>query len=52
MSKKLVFFARPADRSLKAFKEWIRGMAKSLGCDDDDMTEEECVQAWREFWKE
>jgi hypothetical protein len=52
MSKELVFFARPADRSLKAFKGWIQGMAKALSSDDDDMTEEEWMQAWQEFWEE
>ena len=43
------------DRSLDGFKDFVTGMAQALGASDDgedDMTEEEWVQAWREFWED
>lgn len=50
-------FSRPADRSLVAYKEWIRGMYEalmtqaSLPVEEDDMTKEEWVSSWKNFWK-
>ncbi len=40
-----VFFARPADRSLEAFKDWINSMAAAVGA-TDEISEEE----WQAFW--
>ncbi len=44
-----IFFSRPADQSLAAYKAWIRGMTAHLG-GIDDLTEAEWEAAWREFW--
>ncbi len=44
-------FSRPADRSFAAYKEFLRGMTAALG-GEDNLTEEELRQSWREFWSE
>jgi hypothetical protein len=45
------FYGRPADRSLQAYKDFIRGMTLALDPDaKDDMTEARWQQAWKEFW--
>lgn len=40
------------DRSLQAYKDWILGMVRALRGDDcgSDMTEEDWVRDWKEFW--
>jgi hypothetical protein len=44
-------YGRPADRSLQAYKNFIRHMTLALNPDaKDDMTEEQWRQAWEEFW--
>ncbi len=43
-------YSRPIDRSLEAYKAWIRSMVTALGGQDDDMTDAEWEAAWREFW--
>jgi hypothetical protein len=42
--------SRPKDKSLEAFKAWIREITKSLGGSEEEMTEEEWVQGWKDFW--
>ena len=53
-TRRPIFFSRPADRTLEAFKEWIAGMAKALGDNTDDAsgepTEDEWREGWRRFW--
>lgn len=44
-------YSRPLDRSLDAYKAWIRRMVAALGgSGEDTMTEAEWEEAWREFW--
>ncbi len=53
--RKPLFFSRPKDKSLEAFKAWINEMAQKLGVKQSDkkseMTEEEWVESWKKFWK-
>jgi hypothetical protein len=47
------FLSRPADKSLAAYKRWIRGMTGALGGDEsDDMTEEKWQESWKKFWSD
>lgn len=48
--KKLIFFSRPADRSLVAYKDWINSMTKALGAPDDALSEEDWEKEWQKFW--
>jgi hypothetical protein len=46
-----VFFSRPADKSLKAFGEWLNEMTVALGgSTTDDLTPEELKADWLECW--
>lgn len=47
-----LILARPTDKSLGSYKEWIVGMGAALvGADfSDDMTDAEWESEWREFW--
>ncbi len=50
--KRVVTFSRPVDRSLPAFRAWVSGIYHALGfSDDDDVTEEKCIEAWTAFWR-
>ena len=45
------FYGRPADQSLEAFKDFIRGLTLALNPDAaDEPTEEEWRSAWKAFW--
>jgi len=47
------FFGLPDDRSLDAYKQWVRGMCQSLGGTGDDQpgdTELAWVTDWMDFW--
>ena len=41
--------SQPKDRSLDAYKAWLRRVLSALG-GEDDMTEEQWEAEWREFW--
>lgn len=44
-------YSRPLDRSLAAYKAWIRRMVAAMGgSGQSTMTEAEWEAAWREFW--
>jgi hypothetical protein len=43
-------YTRPIDRSLEAYKAWIQKMVIRLGGSGGDMTEEQWIEAHREFW--
>ena len=45
-------YSRPLDRSLEAYKGWIKNMVARLGGSGDDMTEEEWIEMHREFWSD
>ncbi len=44
------FYARPADRSLEAYKRFLEYMAESLGV-APDLSEDELRRAWQNFWE-
>ncbi len=43
------FYARPADRSLAAYKAFLEYMADSLGI-AQDLSEDELRRGWQKFW--
>ena len=44
---------RPADKSLAAFKRWIKQMTGALGnSGDGSMTEKDWREAWKTFWSD
>lgn len=45
-------YTRPIDRSLEAYKAWIQNMVIRLGGSGGDMTEEQWIEAHREFWSD
>jgi hypothetical protein len=52
-SERRRFYGRPADRSLRAYRDFILGMTLAVNPNaKDDMTEDEWQQAWEEFWAE
>jgi hypothetical protein len=44
------FYARPADRSFEAYKEFLGYLTTSLG-GENDMAEGELREAWLDFWQ-
>ncbi len=44
------FYARPADRSLEAYKQFLECMADSLGI-AQDLREDELRRGWQRFWE-
>ena len=51
MDKKPVFFSRPKDESLEAYKAWISGLFfRMTGKTESTMTDEDWEKRWREFW--
>ncbi len=42
--------ARPADRSLEAYKTWIQKMVRAMGGPTGTTTEEEWRELHAEFW--
>ncbi len=44
------FYARPADRSLEAYKQFLECIANSLGI-SQNLSEDELRRAWRKFWE-
>jgi hypothetical protein len=49
---KRIFFSRPRDKSLQAYKAWILNTLKRINPDakDDSMTEEKWIEHWQKFW--
>lgn len=45
-------YSAPKDESLQAFKDWILEIYFNLtGRRENDLSEEEWVAKWKEFWK-
>jgi len=44
------FYGRPANRSFEAYKEFLGYLTTSLG-GESDMSEDELLEAWRDFWQ-
>ena len=51
-SKPQLILGRPKDRSLKAYKAFVRDFGKALVGDgfEDDMSEAEWREGWQAFW--
>ena len=51
---KRVTVLRPKDKSLEAYKAWIREIAKKLTTGNAEVkwTEEEWIANWKKFWQE
>lgn len=59
-TRRPIFFSRPADRSLQAYKDWIQDMARALESSagvkmtearaEDHVTEEQWEASWKKFW--
>jgi hypothetical protein len=49
---KRIFFSRPKDKSLQAYKAWIQNMLKRINPDanDNSMSEEKWIENWQQFW--
>jgi hypothetical protein len=46
-------YSRPLDRSLEAYKAWIRRMVAAVGgSGESTMTDAQWEAAWREFWSD
>lgn len=53
MSKHKTFKPQPRNRTLAAFKAWIRGITRALNPQaPETMTEAMWETAWRKFWAE
>jgi hypothetical protein len=49
--KPVLVFARPADKSLQAYKNWIQGMVKRINPNaKNDMTDADWERDWKAFW--
>lgn len=52
-SYKSVTVMRPANRSLEAYKAWMRELAKKLSKHSEvKWIEEEWIANWKRFWKD
>jgi hypothetical protein len=49
MEKKAVIFARPKDRSLQSFKDFIGALGDHTDA-TDDLSEADYAKAHRDFW--
>lgn len=45
-----VGYSRPADKSLKTFKEWLTNFNEGVTGKPMKVTEEEWIKDWKEFW--
>jgi len=51
MAKTKIYYGRPADRTLEAFKEFINAMVSKLAPDaKDTMTDAKWIAAHKKFW--
>ena len=53
MSDKGVLLSQPKDRSLEAYKAWIREIVKHIAgkAPRKQMTDEQWEVKWKEFWR-
>lgn len=50
---KTIFVSRPMNKSLGAYKAWMRKLAQQVQKDGEvKWTEEEWIANWKKFWKE
>jgi hypothetical protein len=51
MDNKVAILSRPKDKSLEAYKAWIKELTfKLTGKNDDPMTDEMWITRWENFW--
>jgi hypothetical protein len=44
---------RPKDKSLEAYRAWLKGIASQLATDAEvQWTEEQWIEKWKKFWEE
>jgi hypothetical protein len=46
-----VALSLPKDKSLEAYKEWVKDIAKRLTKTEFLLSEQEWIESWKEFWK-
>ena len=50
---KSISVLRPTDRTLEAYKAWIKKLARQIDPNSEvKWTEEEWITNWKKFWKE
>jgi hypothetical protein len=50
-TKKPLALARPQDKSLQAFKNWMLGMVNKMGIKGaEEITDAEWEESWEKFW--
>ena len=49
-SKPRLVFSKPENKSLEAYKAWIKGTSKALGIKGEELSEQEWLTAWKGFW--
>lgn len=47
---KKVNISQPKDRSLEAYKTWVREISKRLMKTELVMREDEWIKSWKEYW--
>ena len=46
-----LFFSKPKDKSLQAYKDWIMGVTLQFNPNaKDTKSEEEWIESWKKFW--
>ena len=48
--KAQLFISRPKDRSLEAYKNWIKAAVDKVNPGGEDLTNQEWEALWKEFW--
>jgi hypothetical protein len=45
--------SRPKDKSLEAYKDWIKELARKFTTQEHeiDLTEKEWIESWEEYWE-
>jgi hypothetical protein len=45
---------RPKDRSLEAYKAWVKDLVKRFTTQKDELnlSEKEWIESWKEYWEE
>jgi hypothetical protein len=47
---KKIEVSQPKDRSLDAYKAWVRELAQRLTKTELKFTEQEWIESWKEYW--
>ncbi len=44
------YFGLPRDKSFQAYRDWIMEMVRQLGGSEDNLSEQQWVKRWEQFW--